>query len=153
MEEDNLIEKLFTVRICHLKKNCRNNSRNNEFGFNLKSKTNGQCCYIGKVDPETPASLAGLRSGDKIIEINNMNVHNLNYDAIMQKIKVGLNRNGKYFTDELLLMVIDNDIDDQYEKINASSEGYNQNFSIICKCSDFISNDAKENTHNSNQIG
>ncbi len=112
--EDDFNEKLFEVRICHLKKYLMNN----EFGFNLKAKTGEKCHIIGKVDPETPAFFAGLKSGDKIIEINNSNIHGLNYNEIMQKIKFGYVRNGKCYKDELLLMVIDNKIEEHYNKIS-----------------------------------
>ena len=132
-------EKLFTVRLCHLKKNSKssNSSSNEEYGFNLKAKTSGHCHYIGRVDKNTPADLAGVKSGDKIIEINNMNIHSMGFEQIMQQIKTGLNRNGKCYKDELLLMVIDTQIDEYYNKINAPIQGYNQNFSILYKSSNF----------------
>lgn len=44
MEEDNFIDKMFEVRVCHLKKN----NINNEYGFNLKAKSIGKCQIIGK---------------------------------------------------------------------------------------------------------
>lgn len=121
--EDDFNEKLFEVRICHLKKYLMNN----EFGFNLKAKTNEKCHIIGKVDPETPAFFAGLKSGDKIIEINNSNIHGLNYNEIMQKIKFGYVRNGKCYKDELLLMVIDNKVEEHYNKINPQRKCIDQN--------------------------
>jgi len=30
--------------------------------------------FIGKVDPNSPAEAAGLREGDKIIEVNGVNI-------------------------------------------------------------------------------
>jgi predicted metalloprotease with PDZ domain len=44
------------------------------YGFNLhaeKSKT-GQ--FVGKVDDQSPAQAAGLREGDRIIEVNGVNI-------------------------------------------------------------------------------
>ena len=34
--------------------------------------------YIGKVDPDSPAEAAGLREGDKIIEVNGVNISQVN---------------------------------------------------------------------------
>ena len=93
--------------------------------------------YLGKVDPATPAFHSGLKSGDKIIEINNSNVHGLNYEEVMQKIKVGLIRNGKCYKDELLLMVIDNTIEEYYNKINITKKKPTQDFKPLNSISDF----------------
>ena len=145
--------KLFTVRLCHLKKSSKTSlAKNDEYGFNLKAKTSGLCHYIGRVDLNTPADLGGLKSGDKIIEINNMNVHNFNFEQIMQHIKMGLNRNGKCYKDEVLLMVIDQKIDEYYNNINAPIEGYNPNFSIMYKSSNFTYINVDSSQNGSNRI-
>jgi predicted metalloprotease with PDZ domain len=39
------------------------------YGFNLHSEKNRSGQYIGKVDPGSPADAAGLREGDKIVEV------------------------------------------------------------------------------------
>lgn len=39
------------------------------YGFNLHAEKNKSGQFIGKVDDDSPAVLAGLREGDKIIEV------------------------------------------------------------------------------------
>ncbi len=75
------------------------------YGFNLETKNEDRCQYIGIVDINSPASLSGLRGGDKIIEINNINIEFFNHDQIVKLIKEGLKINDKTFKDEVLLTV------------------------------------------------
>ena len=72
-----------TCRICRIKK--RKNF--NGYGFNLETKTENRCQNIGIVDPNSPACIAGLKGGDKIIEINNINIEFFNHDQIVKLIK------------------------------------------------------------------
>lgn len=90
-----------TCRICRIKK--RKNF--NGYGFNLESKSESRCRYIGIVDSNSPASSSGLRGGDKIIEINNINIEFFNHEQIVRLIKEGLRINDKIFIDEVLLTV------------------------------------------------
>ena len=39
------------------------------YGFNLHAEKNRPGQFIGKVDPGSPAEMAGLREGDKIVEV------------------------------------------------------------------------------------
>lgn len=48
----------FTIRLCHMRK-----SKDEEYGFNLASKSDQLCHYVGRVDPNTPAYMSGLRPG------------------------------------------------------------------------------------------
>lgn len=75
-----------TMRLCHMRKRASENG----YGFNLMSKRDKLCQYVGKVDTGTPAYVSGLRSGDKIIEIDNINVSRLTYREIMELIRKGL---------------------------------------------------------------
>jgi Na(+)/H(+) exchange regulatory cofactor NHE-RF2 len=71
------------------------------YGFNLhaeKSKT-GQ--YIGKVDDDSPAQLAGLREGDRIIEVNLVNISNENHRQVVERIKSVPNETKLLVLDEL----------------------------------------------------
>jgi hypothetical protein len=148
MDDDIFIEKLFTVRVCHMIKS----PISNEYGFNLKAKTNGKCHYIGRVDKDTPAHFSGLKSGDKIIEINNINIHCLNYDEIMEKINQGLILNQKLYKNELLLMVIDSQVEQHYGKTNDELISNKQDFSISYKTSENTSLNKNENISNTNEI-
>lgn len=96
MNENNI------CRICRIKK--RKNFKSG-YGFNLESKTEHRCQFIGIVDPNSPASQAGLRGGDKIVEINNKNIEFLNHDQIIKLIKDGLKINDQIYVDEVLLTV------------------------------------------------
>ena len=80
-----------TMRLCHMRKR----SGDNGYGFNIMSKRDKLCQYVGKVDVATPAYNSGLRTGDKIIEIDNNNVAQLTYREIMDLIRKGL-RIGNY---------------------------------------------------------
>ncbi len=88
-------------RVCRIKKK----KNFNGYGFNLETKSESRCQYIGIVDPKSPASLSGLRGGDKIIEINNINIEFFNHDQIVRLIKEGLKINDQIYKDEVLLIV------------------------------------------------
>lgn len=102
-----------TVRVCFIKKT----SKQKEFGFNLASKSNDLCKCIGRVDFNSPAYLAGLRHGDRIVEINNKNVANLNYNQVIKLIKEGFRKENP---DEVLLLVVDKNTDEHYKKISVA---------------------------------
>ncbi|UXI17894.1 histone acetyltransferase KAT2B [Sarcoptes scabiei] len=82
-------------RLCHLIKWPDFNG----YGFNLHAEKSKQGQYIGKVDEDSPALLAGLREGDKIIEVNNVNICNENHRQVVERIKS--------ITNETRLLVID----------------------------------------------
>lgn len=91
-------------KICRI---CRIKKRKNfvGYGFNLETKNEDRCQFIGIVDSYSPASQSGLRSGDKIIEINNINVEFYKHEQIVNLIKAGLNINDIIYKDEVLLTV------------------------------------------------
>ncbi|KAH9521145.1 hypothetical protein DERF_004817 [Dermatophagoides farinae] len=82
-------------RLCHLIKWPDFNG----YGFNLHAEKTKQGQYIGKVDDDSPALLAGLREGDKIIEVNFVNICNENHRQVVERIKS--------ITNETRLLVID----------------------------------------------
>ena len=132
---------LLVVRLCHLRKE----TKTSEYGFNLKGKSIESCHYIGKVDANTKADSAGLKSGDKILEINRINIHKLQYDEIIQLIKLGLTRRGRKHKSELLLMVIDKDIDECFKRSNMPIDNFNNNFKIVINSSCFNFKNSDEN--------
>ena len=99
-------EKKLDLRTCHLKK-----SESEQYGFNLKSKNEHECQCIGKVDENTHADKSGLKAGNRIISINDIDIENFNYEEIIEVIKKGLPRNGKYLKNELVLTVTEKDND------------------------------------------
>ena len=101
------------VRTCHLKK-----THGEEYGFNLRSKNLHECCYVGIVDKDTPADSAGLRSGDRILEINKTNVNGFNHEEIVCLIKRGVSRIGVLFVNEVILVVADKQTDEYFSKLS-----------------------------------
>lgn len=66
------------ARLCHLKKW----SHFQGYGFNLHAERSRLGQHIGKVDPNSPAESAGLREGDRIIEVNYVNISNENHQQV-----------------------------------------------------------------------
>ncbi|CAF0813273.1 unnamed protein product [Brachionus calyciflorus] len=117
----------FTVRLCHIK------NKNKDYGFNLASKKTDLCKYVGKVDFNSAAYVAGLRQGDRIIEVNNKNVSNMNYDEIVKVLKDGFKKDNRLLSDEILLLVIDKYTDEYYRKRNLSLRFDNKKLPIQYK--------------------
>ena len=57
------------------------------FGFNLHAEKGKPGQFIGKVDPDSPAEAAGLRQGDRIVEINDVSVLDENHAQVVTRIK------------------------------------------------------------------
>lgn len=77
------------------------------YGFNLHAEKGKAGQYIGQVDENSPAEAAGLRSGDRIIEVNDVNIGNENHQQVVTRIKAG--------GDETRLLVVDTDADNWYK--------------------------------------
>lgn len=101
-------------RLCHLKKWPHFQG----YGFNLHAEKSKLSQHIGKVDQGSPAESAGLREGDRIIEVNNVNISNENHQQVVKRIRNGLERDGAIHDDEVLLLVIDRDGEDYYRNMN-----------------------------------
>ncbi|CAG2121941.1 unnamed protein product, partial [Medioppia subpectinata] len=68
------------------------------YGFKLVEKAKiGH--YIGRVNADSPAQLAGLREGDRIIEVNSVNISNETHRQVVERIKS--------IPNEIKLLVID----------------------------------------------
>ncbi|CAG2119860.1 unnamed protein product [Medioppia subpectinata] len=89
-------------RLCHLIKRPDFDS----YGFKVQEKAETGH-YIGKVNADSPAQLAGLREGDRIIEVNCVNISNESHRQVVERIKL--------IPNETKLLVID-------EKTRLSSE-------------------------------
>ena len=70
-------------RLCHLKKW----SHFDGYGFNLHAEKNKPGQFIGKIDANSPAEAAGLREGDRIVEVNGENINLENHKQVVQRIK------------------------------------------------------------------
>merc|ERR1712183_444631 len=72
-------------RLCHLRKWANFQG----YGFNLHTDRSKESQLVGNVDPESPADAAGLKEGDKIIEVNGTNIGNENHGQVVARIKAG----------------------------------------------------------------
>lgn len=92
------------------------------YGFNLHAEKNKPGQYIGKVDVNSPAEMAGLKEGDRIIEVNGINIANENHKQVVQRIKMVPN--------ETKLLVVDLEADQYYKSKNIVVRGDQSNVSI-----------------------
>lgn len=66
--EREILERELRPRLCYLTKGDRG------YGFHLHGERNRGAQYIRKIEPGSPADLSGLRSGDRVVEVNGENV-------------------------------------------------------------------------------
>ncbi|XP_065083815.1 Na(+)/H(+) exchange regulatory cofactor NHE-RF1 [Ochlerotatus camptorhynchus] len=85
----------YEARLCHVVKRPDFDG----YGFNLHAEKGRPGQYIGKVDDGSPAEAAGLRQGDRIIEVNGTNITTETHKKVVELIKGVLN--------ETKLLVID----------------------------------------------
>ncbi|XP_046367997.1 Na(+)/H(+) exchange regulatory cofactor NHE-RF2-like isoform X4 [Haliotis rufescens] len=90
-------------RLCHLLKWPDFNG----YGFNLHAEKGKAGQYIGKVDDGSPARAAGLKDGDRIVEVNGVNIGNENHQQVVSRVKAG--------GEETRLLVVDNETDQHYK--------------------------------------
>ena len=57
------------------------------YGFNLHAEKGKPGQYIGKVDKDSPAQAAGLRQGDRILEVNGESIANKTHKQVVDAIK------------------------------------------------------------------
>merc|ERR1712130_133010 len=72
-------------RLCHLRKWANFQG----YGFNLHTDKSKESQLVGNVDPESPADAAGVKRGDRIIEVNGTNISNENHTQVVARIKAG----------------------------------------------------------------
>lgn len=77
------------------------------YGFNLHAERGKAGQYIGKVDEGSPSEKAGLKEGDRIVEINGTNIGNENHQQVVSRIKAG--------GDQVQLLVVDPECDKFYK--------------------------------------
>ena len=52
------------------------------YGFNLHAEKSRPGQFVGKVDSGSPAEAAGLREGDRIVEVNGVNISHENHKQV-----------------------------------------------------------------------
>ncbi len=63
--------------------------------------------FIGSVDANSPAVYAGIKQGDRIVEVNGTNISNENHQQVVQRIKAVQN--------ETKMLVVDSKADEYYK--------------------------------------
>ncbi|XP_077173011.1 Na(+)/H(+) exchange regulatory cofactor NHE-RF2 isoform X2 [Paroedura picta] len=90
-------------RLCHLQKGPTG------YGFNLHSEKSRPGQFIRSVDPDSPASKAGLRPQDKLVEVNGINVEGMKHAEVVAHIKSK--------ESEAKLLVVDPETDEHFKKL------------------------------------
>ncbi|XP_051765596.1 Na(+)/H(+) exchange regulatory cofactor NHE-RF2 [Ctenopharyngodon idella] len=78
--EREILERELRPRLCYLTKGDRG------YGFHLHGERNRGAQYIRKIEPGSPADLSGLRSGDRVVEVNGENVEGETHHQVVQRI-------------------------------------------------------------------
>lgn len=74
------------TRLCHIVKRADFDG----YGFNLHAEKGKPGQYIGKVDDNSPAEVAGLKQGDRIIEVNGVNIGNETHKQVVRHIYINI---------------------------------------------------------------
>ncbi|EDW79703.1 uncharacterized protein Dwil_GK17877 [Drosophila willistoni] len=85
------------TKVCHIVKRPDFDG----YGFNLHSEKVKPGQFIGKVDAKSPAEAAGLKEGDRILEVNSVSIGNETHKQVVARIKAIAN--------EVRLLLIDVD--------------------------------------------
>ena len=79
---DEIPEDAPQIRLCHIRKR----SDYNGYGFNLHEGKSRPGQFIGRVDKGSPGELAGLKKGDRIVEVNDVNISHENHRQQLKKL-------------------------------------------------------------------
>ncbi|TFK10418.1 pancreas/duodenum homeobox protein 1 [Platysternon megacephalum] len=85
-------------RLCHMIKG------ETGYGFHLHGEKGKSGQFIRKVEPGSPAEAAALRAGDRVVEVNGVNVEKETHHQVVQRIKA--------VESETRLLVVDKETDE-----------------------------------------
>lgn len=89
-------------RLCNIKRGEQG------YGFHLHGEKGKSGQYIRKVEPGSPAEAAGLKAGDRVLEVNGDNVEKETHHQVVQRIKA--------IENETRLLVVDRETDEYLKK-------------------------------------
>lgn len=112
-------DKVPCARLCHIVKW----EDFDGYGFNLHAERGKNGQFIGKVDDGSPSQAAGLHQGDRIIEVNEINIANETHKQVVERIKA--------FPNETKLLVVDQLADDYYKANNIIIRGTIASIKVI----------------------
>lgn len=78
--ERDILERELRPRLCYLTKGDRG------YGFHLHGERNSGAQFIRKIEPGSPSDLSGLRSGDRVVEVNGENVEGETHHQVVERI-------------------------------------------------------------------
>ncbi|CAL7937223.1 unnamed protein product [Xylocopa violacea] len=104
-------DKIPCARLCHIVKW----DDFDGYGFNLHAEKGKNGQFIGKVDDGSPSQAAGLRQGDRIVEVNEINIANETHKQVVERIKA--------FPNETKLLVVDQEADEYFRANNIVIKG------------------------------
>jgi len=115
-----------SVRLCHL----RMVDSTAGYGFNMQGHSDQRGHFITVVDRGSAADSAGLRAGDRIIEVNGVNVEAASHGDVADKIRA--------LSAEVTLLVVDPDADrffnsESIDISGASTSDHNYNESAAAE--------------------
>lgn len=90
-------------RLCAMKK------EENGYGFHLHGEKGKTGQYIRKVERASPAEASGLRAGDRVVEVNGVNVEKETHHQVVQRIKA--------VEHETRLLVVDRETDEYFRSL------------------------------------
>ena len=79
-------------------------------GFNIHAGHGRAAHYIGTVDAGSPAAAAGLRDGDRVLEVNGINIDQLGNEEVSAEVKSDPNT--------VSLLVVDQQADEYFSQRN-----------------------------------
>lgn len=77
--EREILERELRPRLCYVTKG------DGGYGFHLHGERSRGAQCIRKIEPGSPADLAGLRSGDRVVEVNGENVEGETHHQVMNE--------------------------------------------------------------------
>lgn len=96
--------RILCPRLCHIRK-----WANSTYGFNLVSKKGETGHYIDNLEEGFPGFYAGLRNGDRVIEVNSTNVVELHHNEVVKMIRESTG-------DGIKLLVVDEETEKYFQR-------------------------------------